>query len=538
MKPSYNAHQQKIYDDYFREPDSELQKILDNKENYRNEVIAVVGDIMNERGPNPVNYALESYIIERLYEYDKTKEKVVEEIQKKFNVTAEESSEAVERVLENKKEEVLIKFPYKVKFDDDAILIVVGMFISSILDRFILHYGSLRELNVTFFYSFTYIYLAIMLTGAVYCGIKSYKLNRDIIVWMIFGLCTPMLSVLVISCMRPKHPRAIRNFIKVLEEDYRRKVRNVINRESIEDRKSKVAEVFANLEYLYEKMIVNYYVYKQTPDEQDISLLTPRMGEKYKLRFPNLIIVLALVISSILIFSFVESVIPSIAAFVVMALYSTWMLSGKFLLKGYHAKFRQYEVVGFVLLGYTFLLLIYSWLFNIYYLYGVSLFLFGSILIPLTLGYAIIAYWEFIGIDLMKIINDGKLYIFSRVEIIYIMLCFYFVFISSVGCILRLSSRMEGRHYFYKLSEILSYLPGRQFAFLYLVIFAWAAAILYARRRHGTYLRVLLTSCALILLSFLIQFNTHLIYKEESIKKSMIQEEVKTQSTFPEIPGK
>jgi hypothetical protein len=538
MKPSYNAHQQKIYEDYSREPDSELQKILDNKENYQNEVVIVVGDILDERGPDHVDYMLESYIIERLYEYDRKKETVVEEVQKKFNITLEESKKAVEKVLENKKEEVLTQFPYKVKFDENVIFLLIGMFILSLIDRIIIHDYPFRNYNLSTFLSFTYIRVAIMLAGGGYCGYKAFVLNRNIIGWMLFGLCIPMLSVLSIAFLRPNHSLAIRNFIKLLEENYRSRVKNIINHESIEDRKSKVAEVYADIESLYNKIIVNYYVYKQSPAEQDISMLTPHMEENFKFRYPNIIIISASIISSVLIFSFVESVFAAIAAFVMMVLYSAWMLSGKFLLKGYHAKYRQYEVAGFVLLGYTFLLLIYSWLFNIFYLFGISLFLFGVILIPMTLGYAIIAYREFIGINIIKIINDGKLYIFSRFEIFAIMLCFYFVFLASIGCVLRLSSLMEGHHYFYKIFGLLSYLPGRPFAFLYLILFAWTAAVLYAKRGHGTYLRALVTSCALILLSVLIQFNTKPIFKAEDVKKSMIQEQVRTQSTFPKIPEK
>lgn len=50
MKHSYNSREQKIYLDYYKVSDAELQKIVENKKSYRDEIIVVIEDILVERG--------------------------------------------------------------------------------------------------------------------------------------------------------------------------------------------------------------------------------------------------------------------------------------------------------------------------------------------------------------------------------------------------------------------------------------------------------------------------------------------------------
>ena len=68
MKHSYNSREQKIYLDYYKVSDAELQKIVENKKSYRDEIIVVIEDILVERGLltqitlYPIKYEIGTYV--------------------------------------------------------------------------------------------------------------------------------------------------------------------------------------------------------------------------------------------------------------------------------------------------------------------------------------------------------------------------------------------------------------------------------------------------------------------------------------------
>ena len=55
MKPNYNLREQKIYSDYSIMSDEHLLEIIQKKDNYRQEMIEIIKDILFERNKLPKN---------------------------------------------------------------------------------------------------------------------------------------------------------------------------------------------------------------------------------------------------------------------------------------------------------------------------------------------------------------------------------------------------------------------------------------------------------------------------------------------------
>ncbi len=538
MKHSYNSREQKIYLDYYKVSDAELQKIVENKKSYRDEIIVVIEDILVERGLliqitlDPIKYEIGTYVAERFYEYNATKETVLEKIQNKYNLNEEEATKAIEQVYEEKKVEVLNKFPLKVPFDESGKIILIGMVLASLVDAFLIRKNVTSYLTYSGFFYFSIIRIVIVLFAAIYCGYRSYQLKREPISWVIFGLCCPVLAIIFISLARYKHPKEIHNLIKSIEEGYKKQVTQTINRESVDSRELVIQGIQEEMKALYEKIIVNYYVYKKLPTDSDKPDFTSCENKTYSFRYPNLIIWPAAIISLILIFSFVNSGIVAIMTVGLIVCYSVIVLVTKILSKKYLERYMQYETLGLVLLGYVLILLWYSWQSdNI--LSGISILLFSILLITLVSGYLVMMPKYFIGIHPMKIINDGKLYIFTRIEIVGIALFYYFLFVLTLSCIIGLSRLMEGSNRFHYLFWLYFHLPGKGLvSYYYIAFFTGASLILYAIRKHRTYFRVMVTGISWLFLVFSIYYGPRylgLSKTDQKIKKSLIQEEVKQQ---------
>lgn len=51
---------------------------------------------------------------------------------------------------------------------------------------------------------FALIFLGIRIIGAVYCGDKATKLNRNVAGWAVFGLFFPIIAMILISSLKAK----------------------------------------------------------------------------------------------------------------------------------------------------------------------------------------------------------------------------------------------------------------------------------------------------------------------------------------------